>query len=184
MIPGSAGSSGGKLPPEETCAGHAQNTKQAMAHISQTRICVCRHFVAKCIWNRSGKYGLTNLYFATKGAIPPLLLSIQLVKCESQTAEYRLRTEPSTKSRCLGPTDPTFRVHQPQTFAGLQFSWHHRPRMPAVVWSCLAFATYRLTPAHPFLNVRVLEVGLLLTTRSCPLEADQPTAAWCSEPPG
>ena len=90
MIPGSAGSSGGKLPPEETCAGHAQNTKQAMAHISQTRICVCRHFVAKCIWNRSGKYGLTNLYFATKGAIPPLLLSIQLVKCESQTAKYRL----------------------------------------------------------------------------------------------
>ena len=95
-----------------------------------------------------------------------------------------LRTGPSTLSRCLGPTDATFRVHQPQTFAGLQFSWHPRPRMPALVWSYLAFATYRLTPAHPFLTVRILEVGLLLTTRSCPLEADQPRAAWRPEPPG
>lgn len=56
--------------------------------------------------------------------------------------------------------------------------------MPAVGWSCLAFANNRLTPAHPFLNVRLLEVGLLLTTRSCPLEADQPRVAWYPEPPG
>jgi hypothetical protein len=56
--------------------------------------------------------------------------------------------------------------------------------MPAMVWSCLAFAIDRLTPAHPFLNVRVLEVGLLLTTRSCSLEADQLRVAWHSEPPG
>jgi hypothetical protein len=95
-----------------------------------------------------------------------------------------LRTGPSTHSRPLGPTDGTLRVHRPSIFAGLQFSWHPRPRMPAVGWSCLAFAIHRLTPAHPFLNVRVLEVGLLLTTRSCSLEADRPRVAWFSESPG
>ncbi len=56
--------------------------------------------------------------------------------------------------------------------------------MPAVGWSCLAFANHRLTLAHPFLNVRLLEVGLLLTTRSCSLEADQSSVAWHAEPPG
>jgi hypothetical protein len=45
--------------------------------------------------------------------------------------------------------------------------------MPAVGWSYLTFVTYRLTPAHPFLYVRLLVVGLRLTTRTCPLEADQ-----------
>jgi hypothetical protein len=95
-----------------------------------------------------------------------------------------LRTGPLTTARRHRPTDGIFRVHQPRTFAGLQFSWHHRPRMPALGWSCLAFAIYRLTPAHPFLNVCLLKVGLLLTTRSCPLEADQPRVAWYPEPPG
>jgi hypothetical protein len=34
----------------------------------------------------------------------------------------------------------------PATFAtGLRLSWHHRPRMPAEAWSCLAFANNRLT---------------------------------------
>ena len=39
----------------------------------------------------------------------------------------------------------------PATFAaGLQPSWHHRPRMPASTWSCLAFANNRLTLSiHP-----------------------------------
>jgi len=66
----------------------------------------------------------------------------------------------------------------------LQPSWHHRSRMPAGTWSCLAFATNRLTPAHPFLSVRLLEVDLLLTTRSCSLEADQPRDAWIPGSPG
>jgi hypothetical protein len=95
-----------------------------------------------------------------------------------------LRTGPSIIYRYRWPTAGTLRVHQPPIFADLQFSWHPRPRMPAVGWSCLTFANHRLTPAHPFLNVRLLEVGLLLTTRSCPLEADQPKVAWFLEPPG
>jgi hypothetical protein len=40
------------------CSGHAQNTRQAMAQMSQTKICVCRRFVAEYIGNRSGKFGL------------------------------------------------------------------------------------------------------------------------------
>jgi hypothetical protein len=86
MIPGSAGSSGGKLPPEETCAGHAQNTKQAMAHISQTRICVCRHFVAKCIWNRSGKYRFATLLCHKRSDSATLalysVLKVHISNCE------------------------------------------------------------------------------------------------------
>ena len=95
-----------------------------------------------------------------------------------------LRTGPLAVSRCLWSPDGTFRFHQPPIFAGLQFSWHHRPCMPAVGWSCLAFANNRLTPAHPVLNVYLLKVDLLLITRSCPLEADQLRVAWSSEPPG
>jgi hypothetical protein len=45
--------------------------------------------------------------------------------------------------------------------------------MPALGWSYLTFVIYRLTPAHPFLYVRVLAVDLPLTSRTCPLEADQ-----------
>jgi len=51
----------------------------------------------------------------------------------------------------------------------------------------LVMSRLRQLPANPFhslLNVCFLEVGLLLTTRSCPLEADQPGASWRSEPPG
>ena len=33
-------------------------------------------------WDRSGKLVLDNLYFATKGAIPPVWLSIRLLTCE------------------------------------------------------------------------------------------------------
>jgi hypothetical protein len=45
----------------------------------------------------------------------------------------------------------TFAQGLPTTFAaGLQPSWHHRSRMPAAAWSCLAFANNRLTlPIHP-----------------------------------
>jgi hypothetical protein len=96
-----------------------------------------------------------------------------------------LRTGPSTFFfRRLWPSDGTFRFFQPPTFAGLQFSWHHRPRMPALGWSYLTFVTYRLTPAHPFLHVRVLVVGLHLTTRTCSLEADQLWVAWFPKLPG
>lgn len=95
-----------------------------------------------------------------------------------------LRTGPSTGARCLRPTAGTLRVGQPTTLAGLQFSWPRRPRRPAVGWSCLAFANNRLTPAHPFLNVRLLGIGLSRTTRSCPLEADRPKGAWSLGPPG
>ena len=95
-----------------------------------------------------------------------------------------LRTGPSTAVRRLGPTAGTLRVRQPAIFAGLQFSWPHRPCRPAVGWSCLAFANNRLTPAHPFLNVRLLGIGLSRTTRSCPLEADRPKGAWSLGPPG
>jgi hypothetical protein len=38
--------------------------------------------VAKFIWNRSGKCEFSNPYFATKGAIPPVCLSIRLLMCE------------------------------------------------------------------------------------------------------
>jgi hypothetical protein len=51
----------------------------------------------------------------------------------------------------------------------------------------LVMSRLRQSPANPFhslLNVCLLEIGLLLTTRSCPLEADQPGASWRSEPPG
>jgi len=95
-----------------------------------------------------------------------------------------LRTGPSICVRHLGPTAGTFRFHQPSTFAGLQFSWPRRPRRPAVGWSCLAFANNRLTPAHPFLNVRILGIGLSRTTRPCSLEADRPTVTWSRESPG
>jgi hypothetical protein len=56
--------------------------------------------------------------------------------------------------------------------------------MPAVGWSYLTFVNYRLTPAHPFLHVRLLAVGLRLTTRTCPLEADQLWVAWFPKLPG
>ena len=95
-----------------------------------------------------------------------------------------LRTGSSTSSRRFWPSESTLRFPQPSTFAGLQFSWYHRPRIPTLAWSCLAFATDRLTPAHPFLKVCLLEVGLPLTTRSCPLEADQFKTAWHLEPLG
>ena len=95
-----------------------------------------------------------------------------------------LRTGPSTIFRRLWPPDRTLRFPQPPTFAELQFSWHPRPRLPAVGWSYLTFVTYRLTPAHPFLHVRLLTVGLRLTTRACPLEADQLWAAWSPKSPG
>jgi hypothetical protein len=38
--------------------------------------------VADFIWNRSGKCELGNPYFATKGAIPRVCLSIRLSMCE------------------------------------------------------------------------------------------------------
>jgi hypothetical protein len=38
--------------------------------------------VAQYIWNRSGKYGFGNLYFATNGAVPLLQLSIRFLTCE------------------------------------------------------------------------------------------------------
>ena len=95
-----------------------------------------------------------------------------------------LRAGPSTGVRCLGLTAGTLRVRQPATFAGLQLSWPHRPRRPAVGWSCLAFANNRLTPAHPFLSVRLLGIGLSRTTRSCPLDADRSKVTWRLEPPG
>jgi len=43
-------------------------------------------------------------------------------------------------------TSLTFAQVSPANFAtDLQLSWHHRPRMPAAPWSCLAFANNRLT---------------------------------------
>ena len=51
----------------------------------------------------------------------------------------------------------------------------------------LVMSRLRQLPANPFhslLNVCLLEIGLLLTTRSCPLEADQPNVSWRAEPPG
>lgn len=95
-----------------------------------------------------------------------------------------LRTGPLTIFRYLWPSAATFRFPQPSILTGLQFSWHHRPRMPAVGWSYLTFVSYRLTPAHPFLHVRLLAVGLRLTTRTCPLEADQLWVAWFQKSPG
>jgi hypothetical protein len=53
-----------------------------MIQISQARTCVYCDFVADFIWNRSGKSELGNPYFATKGAIPPVCLSIRLLMCE------------------------------------------------------------------------------------------------------
>jgi hypothetical protein len=61
---------------------------QAIAQMNQTRICVLLPFVAQCIWNRSGKYGFGNLYFAIYGAVPLLLLSIQFLRCEKQAKGF------------------------------------------------------------------------------------------------
>jgi hypothetical protein len=53
-----------------------------MSQINQTKTCVYRDFVADFIWNHSGKCELCHPYFATKGAIPPVLLPIRLLTCE------------------------------------------------------------------------------------------------------
>ena len=53
-----------------------------MIQISQARTCVYRDFVANFIWNRSGKCEFSNPYFAIKGAILRVWLSIRLSKCE------------------------------------------------------------------------------------------------------